>query len=148
MVSMPSAHTCTIYESWTTHSPGCIIMSLSPSDWFVSGFCLFFTRFRALHQWFRHKYLAEASHTKRSRRWERLQWFSALKRRKTEDFAQNQDFDRFWPRSAISLFTPLKSSDLMSIRWDDIENLSGNLHNTPRPPPKPKGSSRRGCFTP
>ena len=73
-------------------SPGRHTRLVVYSDWFVSGFCLFLTRFRALHQWFRHKYLTEASHTKRSRRWERLQWFSALKSKKNSRFCSKSGF--------------------------------------------------------
>ena len=39
------------------------------------------------------------------------------------------------------MHTPI-SRDLMGIRWDDIGNLSKNLHNTTQEPQGPKESSR------
>ena len=41
----------------------------------------------------------------------------------------------FWPTSAISLCRGSISSDPMGIRWDDIENLSKNLHRAAPTPP-------------
>ena len=86
-----------------------------------------------------------ASHTKRTRRCERLQWFSALKTKKNRRFCSKTGFCSVLADISDFLCTGLISSHPMSIRGDDIGNLSKNLHNTPLAPPKPKGSNWGRC---
>ena len=112
---------------------------------FFDGILFDFHRFASIAARIVSQKSYRTSHTKRSPRWERLQWFSALKSKKNTGFCSKSGFDRFWPRSAISLHPTLISSDLMGIRWEHIGNLSKNLHNTTPPPPKPKENNGGRC---